>query len=90
VTFGSKLQWNDNGAGKLSGVASRSESFTLTAPVTGTYEKQTQAAGEAGRILLEVSLKDLYTDRPDKLYFRLSATVNGKPTTVSIRFEITW
>lgn len=90
VTFGTKVQWNDNGTGKLTGVASRSESFTLTAPVTGTYKKQTQAAGESGGLLLEVSLSDLYTDRPEKLYFRLSAYVNGKPTNVCIRFEITW
>ena len=92
VVFAAPLSWNDkNLTGKLKGEASLTDYFNGTkATVSSTYEKQSFAAGEQQSFILEIPLDELNEDRPEKLYLRLEALVNGKLSYVLINFEIEW
>ena len=92
VVFAASLSWNDkNLSGKLKGEAALSDYFNGTkATVSAVYEKQSFAEGEQQSFTLEIPLDDLNESRPEKLYMRLEALVNGRLSYVLINFEITW
>jgi hypothetical protein len=58
--------------------------------MTGQCTNLYQNAGQAQDLLLEIPLDALGKERPDELYLRLHAYVDGKLTNVSIRFTIEW
>ncbi len=91
VVFGKALQWkNAAAAGKFSGEVSLTESFYAPVPMTGQCTNLYQNAGQAQDLLLEIPLDALGKERPDELYLRLHAYVDGKLANVSIRFTIEW
>lgn len=92
VIFAAPLSWNDkNLSGKLKGEAALTDYFNGTkATVSAVYEKQSFVAGEQQSFTLEIPLEHLNEEKPEKLYLRLEALVNGKLSYVLINFEINW
>ena len=92
VTFAAPFSWNDkNDSGKLTGEASVTDYFNGTkAKVSGTYEKKSFSANESQSFILEIPLNELNQEKPEKLYLRLEALINGKLSYVLINFEIEW
>ncbi len=60
------------------------------ATVSAAYEKQSFAAGEEQSFILEIPLDALQETKPEALYLRLEAYINGKLSYVLINFEIEW
>ena len=84
--------WNDpNNTGKLTGKAAVLNSFYGdVATVSATYIKKSFGANEEQSFLLEIPLDELGKQRPETLYFRLDAYINGKLSSVQIHFTIEW
>jgi hypothetical protein len=92
VTFAAPFSWNDPGnSGKLTGEAAVTNYFNGTkAKVSGVYEKKSFAANESQSFILEIPLDELGNSKPDTVYLRLEALINGKLSYVLINFEIEW
>ena len=88
VTFGCDMEWQDRyDEGKVIGIASITDSFDKTVPVSAEYEKQSWSAYESQSFTLEIPLKDLDVSRPTDMYLKLY-TQNDDD--VRINFYITW
>ncbi|MBE6664624.1 MAG: hypothetical protein E7603_00200 [Ruminococcaceae bacterium] len=92
VIFAAPFSWNDKtDSGKLTGEAAVTNYFNgIKAKVSGTYEKKEFSANEAQSFILEIPLDELNQEKPEELYLRLEALVNGKLSYVLINFEINW
>ena len=92
VTFAAAFAWNDpSNSGKLTGEAAVTNYFNGTdAKVSGVYEKKSFAANEGQSFILEIPLDELGNSKPETIYLRLEALVNGKLSYVLLNFEIDW
>lgn len=72
--------------GKIIGIASITDSFDKTIPVSGKYEKKSWKANESQKFTLEIPLKDLNISKPTDMYLKLFTTNND----VRVNFYMTW
>lgn len=90
VSFACPMKWQDRyGKGEIIGIASVTDTFDKTIPVSAKYEKQSWAANETQSFILEIPLKDLDTSKPTDMYLRLY-TDNNSDNDVRINFFMSW
>lgn len=87
VTFGCAMTWQDSyNNGTIIGIASVTDSFDKTIPVSAKYQKKSWKANESQSFTLEIPLKDLNTSKPTDMYLRLYTTEDN----VRVDFYMTW
>jgi len=88
VTFSCDMEWSDRyNNGELIGIASITDSFDKTVPVSAKYEKQSWKANESQSFILEIPLKDLNVSQPTDMYLRL---YTNNDSDIRVNFYMTW
>lgn len=91
VTFQASVIWKDDkNTGMIMGEASGTEGFYSIVPLTAQYEQKINDAGVGQRILVKISLDELGEDRPEQLYLRFYAYINGQLQTINCNLTMEW
>ena len=88
VAFACAMEWKDTyNEGLLGGIASITDSFDKTIPISAEYEKQSWSANESQSFTLNIPLSDLNISKPTDMYLKLSMNDGNQ---IRVNFYMTW
>ena len=91
VKLAASVKWRDtqkNGYGY--GLASITDTFDKSIPLTINWGKQYVAAGNKQNLEIVIPVTDLDVQKPTTLYLKLYGAIGGQDDTVLVTFNITW
>jgi len=91
VKLAASVKWRDtqkNGYGY--GLASITDTFDKSIPLTINWSKQYVAAGNKQDLEIVIPVTDLDVQKPTSLYLKLYGAISGQDDTVLVTFNITW
>lgn len=91
VKLMAKVKWKDDqNTGDGFGLASITDTFDKTVPLTINWQRQSSSYGQSQDLVVVVPLTDLDNQKPTNLYMKLFAYIDGSDEEVKLELSVTW